>query len=341
LFGFSDTVVSASRTLSNLIRDETTSERTKRDSEDGGNGRGPSFAEGKQIGGLREEDGFLDITGDDPGEEVSVDDASPKDGGDGDKGEWTEEDLDNVLDGLAGTVEFEDAPKGHTRLGRGVAAGRVDRVAGGVETVRCIHEMIAVVVGLGEEEDGREEIDAGPDRAEPPEPLQAELLSDPSVDDTAHRRAGGKGKGVDGHLYTTLMKEEHWRSAMFEMGSHTISNDGRSESFDGTAAETLEDTGAEDRVVVGCVSAPDTGSKEDGEGGNDDGALPKDESNGDPDEVADSHTEDVVVGQEGGLAGGNLEEFGVGEEERGEAGRGIRSEEDKDAGDDQGRVLQP
>lgn len=189
LFRFSDAVVSASRTLGNLIRDETTSKSTKRDSEDGGNGRGPGFAEGKQVGGLREEDGFLDITGDDPGEEVSVDDASPEDGGDGDKGEWTEEDLDDVLDGLAGAVEFDDAPKRHTALGMGVhvAAGCVDRVAGGVETIRCIHEMVTVVVGLGEEEDGSDEVDAGTDGAEPPEPLQGKLLSNPSVDDAAHR----------------------------------------------------------------------------------------------------------------------------------------------------------
>jgi hypothetical protein len=137
------------------------------------------------------------------------------------------------------------------------------------------------------------------------------------------------------------MKEEDWVSAMFEMGIRTISNDGRSESFDCTTAETLEDAGAESRAVGGCVSTPDAGSEEDAEGGNDDRALPKDEGKGNPEEVADSHTEDVVVGQEGRLVRGNLKEFGVREEESGEPGRGIRSEEDEETGDDQGRVLQP
>jgi hypothetical protein len=137
------------------------------------------------------------------------------------------------------------------------------------------------------------------------------------------------------------MKEEDGMSAMFEMGLHTISNDGRSESLYGTTAETLEDTGAENRMVGGCVSTPEARSEKDGEGGNDDGALPEDEGKGNPDKVADSHAEDVVVGQEGGLVSGNLKEFGVGKEECGEPGRGIRSEEDEETGDDQGSVFQP
>ena len=92
MFGFPDTIVSSSRTLSNLIRNETTGKSTDSDSENGGNGDGASVAEGEKVGGLREEDGELDTGSDDPGEEVAVNEDGPEDGGDSDEGEGSEED---------------------------------------------------------------------------------------------------------------------------------------------------------------------------------------------------------------------------------------------------------
>ena len=53
-----------------------------------------------------------------------------------------------------------------------------------MERVGCsIDEVIALVVCFWEEEEGGEEIDAGTDCAEIPEPLEGEFFTDPAVDD--------------------------------------------------------------------------------------------------------------------------------------------------------------
>lgn len=88
---------------------KTTSKHTKSDTENGCDGRGPGCANGKKVRVMREEDGLLDITGNDPGEEVSVGDTGPEDGGNGDEKEGANEDLEDIFNGLRETVEFDDA----------------------------------------------------------------------------------------------------------------------------------------------------------------------------------------------------------------------------------------
>jgi len=60
----------------------------------------------------------------------------------------------------------------------------VDRIVGDrVEVAGRIDEVVALVVGLGKEEDGGEKIGTRSDCAQPPEPLKRKLLTDPAVDD--------------------------------------------------------------------------------------------------------------------------------------------------------------
>jgi hypothetical protein len=58
----------------------------KTDSEDGGDRGGTRDIEGKEVRGLREIDGFLDVAGNNASEEVSVDGAGPEHGGNGNEG---------------------------------------------------------------------------------------------------------------------------------------------------------------------------------------------------------------------------------------------------------------
>jgi hypothetical protein len=84
----------------------------------------------------------------------------------------------------------------------------------------------------------------------------------------------------------------------------TISNDSGPKSFNGTSAESLNDTSAENRVVGRCICSPNVGTKEHGESSNNSGSFSEDE-------VAQSKSEDVVVGQKRDLIDGDLEEFRI------------------------------
>jgi len=100
----------------------------------------------------------------------------------------------------------------------------------------------------------------------------------------------------------------------------TVGNNSGSESFDGTSAETLEDTSTEDRSIGSCKSSPDVGTEEKRESGNERRSFPQDESKGDPHKVAQSQGEDVVIGQEGDLIDRHSENAGVRVEKTGETG---------------------
>lgn len=91
----------------------------------------------------------------------------------------------------------------------------------------------------------------------------------------------------------------------------TISNDSGPKSFNCTSAESLNDTGAENRVVGRCICSPDVGTKEHGESSNDSGSFSEYQGQWHPDEVAQSKSEDVVVGQKRDLIDGDLEEFRI------------------------------
>jgi len=211
MFGFSDTIVSSSGTLSNPIRDETTGKSTNSDSENGGNRDGARVAKSEEVGWLGEEDGELDTGRDDPSEEVAVDEGGPEDGRDGDKGEWSKENFGEVGDGVLGFLEFEDVAECHALAVVQVLGAGIDGVVGnGVEVLRRVYEMIASIVGLGKEEDCGDENDTGCDGANPPEPLDGELLADPTVDEGTKGRARSQEESVDGHLGSTFMKEEDY-----------------------------------------------------------------------------------------------------------------------------------
>jgi hypothetical protein len=100
----------------------------------------------------------------------------------------------------------------------------------------------------------------------------------------------------------------------------TISDDSGSKSFDGTSSETLKDTSTEKRIVGFCVATPHIGAKEESERTDESRSLSKDQGQWNPDKVAQSQGEDIVVGQERDLVNGSSENFGVGEEERRETG---------------------
>jgi hypothetical protein len=81
----------------------------------------------------------------------------------------------------------------------------------------------------------------------------------------------------------------------------TISHDGRTKSFDCTSAESLEDTGTEDTAIGGSIGAPDIGPKEYCESGDQSRSFSEDESQWNPEKVAHSQSEDIVVGQKGDM----------------------------------------
>ena len=209
MFRFPDTIVSSSGSLSDSIRNETTGKSTDSDSENGGNGDGASVTEGEKVGRLGEEDGELDAGSDDPSEEVAVDEGGPEDGGDGDKGKRSQENLGKVGDGVNGFLELDDVAESHSLAVVEILRAGIDAVVGnGVEVVRQVHEMSASIVGLGKEDDCGDENETSCDGADPPEPLEGEFLADPTVDEGTKGRARSQEESIDGHLGTTFMKKE-------------------------------------------------------------------------------------------------------------------------------------
>jgi len=81
----------------------------------------------------------------------------------------------------------------------------------------------------------------------------------------------------------------------------TISDNGRSKSFDCSSTESLENTSAEDGLIGGSIGAPDIGPKEHCEGGDQGGSFSEDQCHWNPEEVAHSQSEDIVVGQKSNL----------------------------------------
>jgi hypothetical protein len=77
----------------------------------------------------------------------------------------------------------------------------------------------------------------------------------------------------------------------------------------------LKDTGAENRVISLGISTPDVGTEEDRESADENGSLSENQGQWHPEKVAQSKSEDIVVGQEGDLINRDSENFGVGEEE--------------------------
>ena len=75
--------------------------------------------------------------------------------------------------------------------------------------------------------------------------------------------------------------------------------------------ESLNDTSGENRVVGRCICSPDVGTKKHGESSNDSGSFSEDQGQWNPDEVAQSESEDVVVGQKRDLIDGDLKEFRI------------------------------
>ena len=122
---------------------------------------------------MREENGFLDIRGDDPSEEVSVSNDGPENGRNENKREWSKENFREGRDWLRWTMNLDDFPECHASLDMHGMSGWVDRVIWDrMESITGIDEVIALIVGFGKEEDGEEEVSAGCDCAEPPEPLE-------------------------------------------------------------------------------------------------------------------------------------------------------------------------
>ena len=74
---FPDTVIAACGSLGDLIGDKTTSQCTTCNTEKRSHGGGTSLTETHKVRWLREEDRFLNIRSDDPGEEVAIDEDSP------------------------------------------------------------------------------------------------------------------------------------------------------------------------------------------------------------------------------------------------------------------------
>ena len=184
MFRFPDTVIAAGGSLGDPIGDETTSQCTACNTEEGSDRGGASLSEGHEVGWLREENRFLDIRSDDPSEEVAVDEDGPENGGNSNQRERSEKNLRECGDGLRRCMELEHLGKSHALVAMDVSGVGVDRIVGdGVEVPGGIDEVVALVIGFGEEEDGGDEIDTSSDCAQPPEPLERELLTDPAVDD--------------------------------------------------------------------------------------------------------------------------------------------------------------
>jgi len=121
----------------------------------------------------------------------------------------------------------------------------------------------------------------------------------------------------------------------------TVSDDGGSKSFNGTSAKSLNNASAENRVVSRGIGSPDVRTKEHGEGGDDSGSFSENQGQWNPNEVAQSESEHVVVGQKRDLIDRDLEELRIWEKENRETRRGIGTHEDKSASNDECGVLEP
>ena len=85
-------------------------------------------------------------------------------------------------------MELENLGDSHAFVAMHVSGVAVDGIAGdGVQVTGGVDEVIALVIGLGKEKDGSEKIDTSSNCAQPPEPLEGELLTDPAVDDGTKR----------------------------------------------------------------------------------------------------------------------------------------------------------